>query len=90
MASDEDSWPGPLFALTEAWIKLWQQAASLPDGDLAAAALLDARQLQNLWLTGLSATADRYMRSPAFLELIGQTSRAMAASANLSSPFRVR
>ena len=53
-------------------------------------ALWDPRSLRQRWLAEMSNAMDRYMRSPAFLELIRFNLETMSRSAGLVFPFHRR
>jgi hypothetical protein len=70
--------PDPPAALTEPWLELWAHGAAMSRATQAAAALLyDTRDWRSLWLRYMSRGMDLYLRSPAFLELMGSSLRAM-------------
>jgi hypothetical protein len=48
--------------------------------------LFDLRSRRDRWLTDLSLTADRYLRSPAFLELMKFNLRAMSLPLRFVTP----
>ena len=62
--------PPPLVDLTERWLEVWRDAGAWGCGLLAVGLFRDLRQMRQSWLIDLTRTTDRYLRSPAFLELV--------------------
>ena len=61
----------PLAALGAAWLEWWGHAAALQRGGFEWLALsCHPRRLRERWLADWTETLDRYMRSPAFLEVM--------------------
>ena len=76
---------GPLAGAADAWLAPWRHAAAIGRGAATAAALFwDPRPLQNLWLAELGRTTDRYLRSPAFLDLVQHHLAAMTRMTRLA------
>jgi hypothetical protein len=91
MPHTADSNPHPALAFTQHWLRMWEHTAALAGGSLEGVArFCDPRQLRNLWLAELGRATDRYLRSPAFLQLMQYNLRALTDVARLSSPFRFR
>jgi hypothetical protein len=68
-------------ALVGSWLELWAHGAAVGRGTFAAAAILcDTRAWRDLWLGHLSRSTDLYLRSPAFMELMGSSLKAMNKS----------
>jgi len=91
MPSGEERTPHPLIALTAQMMETWHWAAT--KGMESAAANLfsyDPRQLRTRWLTDLSRTADEYMRSPLFLQLMQHGLGTITRAAHLFSPLPPR
>jgi hypothetical protein len=63
--------PHPLALFTAAQLELWRAA----------------RQWRSLWVTESSQALERFMRSPAFLELMGRGLSTMTRWAPFRSPF---
>jgi hypothetical protein len=86
----------PLAAMGRQWLELWQRAGVFGRGGLDAAAAFyepwrfDPRRLRTLWLTELTHAMDRYMRSPAFLQLMQYNLSALAGSPYLGTPLSRR
>jgi hypothetical protein len=60
------------------WLVWERQAASVSWGGMAAAALLwDYKRLRHFWLTELSRSVERYVRSPVFIETMGANLRVL-------------
>jgi hypothetical protein len=66
--------PGPgltdASALAQQWLDVWREAGACSWGLMALALFHDVRQTRRAWLADLTRTADSYLRSPAFLELV--------------------
>jgi hypothetical protein len=86
------SHPNPLDALTQQcqqwqqWIDMWSQAGALACASFTGVAFVEqSKQLRSWWLATLTQAMDRYLRSPAFLELMRWNAGAMARP-SLTSP----
>ena len=62
--------PNPLATSSERWLEVWREAGALGYGLLAVGLYRNLRQMRQSWLIDLTRTTDRYLRSPAFLELV--------------------
>jgi|SwirhirootsSR3_FD_contig_51_4487461_length_444_multi_2_in_0_out_0_1 hypothetical protein len=62
--------PLPLTDLTERWLEVCRDGGAWGYGLLAVGLFRDLRQMRQTWLADLTRTTDRYLRSPAFLELV--------------------
>jgi hypothetical protein len=61
------------------WLALSRQTVAWGQAALESAALvLDPRPLRTAWVKSLSQAMDGYLRSPLFLEMMGQALRIMA------------
>ncbi len=79
----------PLRTLGEQWLQGWQYASALNRGALEWMTLsCDPQQLWRRWLATTSQTVDRYMRSPAFLELMHYHLDALTKSTQIKFPGR--
>jgi hypothetical protein len=71
-----------------AWLAPWRHAAALGRGAATAMALFwDPRHLQELWLAELGRSTDRYLRSPAFLDLMQHHLATTTQLARFGFPF---
>ena len=76
-------------ALADAWLTWWRYTAAWTWGGVASfARLSDTRSLRAFWSAQMTRTAERWMRSPEFLELMATGMRAMANVARLESQLR--
>ena len=57
-------------ALAQQWLEVWREAGACGYGLMALAFLRDAQDVRRALLADLTRTADSYLRSPAFLELV--------------------
>jgi hypothetical protein len=57
-------------AFADPWLKVWREAGAWNYGLMTVAVLVGARQMRKSWLADLTRTADSFLRSPAFLELV--------------------
>jgi len=83
--------PTQLTALTQQWLESWQHAGALASGSLSAATIAcDSRRLWKFWFTDTAQSMDRYMRSPAFLDLMICNLKAMTRAAAFLPMFGIR
>ena len=93
MSSPQQSTPAlaPAAALTREWLDLWRHAAALGQGSVeGVAAFWDFRRLRTLWFAELGRATDRYLKSPAFVELMRVQLGTMIRSTHLGAPFPLR
>jgi hypothetical protein len=77
--------PLPLTALTERWLEVWRDGGAWGYGLLTVGLYRDLRQMRQTWLADLTRTTDRYLRSPAFLELVRLGLRAAPMKSSAST-----
>jgi len=86
-----DAEPDPFQLFAEPWRAWWSYTGACGRAGLEWMALWsDPAPLRSRWLAGVSQMLDRYVRSPAFLELTRHNLRALTALARLKSPIRPR
>jgi hypothetical protein len=72
--------------LADPWGEAWRLGAAMTwAGFQTATRLCDVRPWRTFWVTQLTQAADRYARSPEFLEFLAHNLRAMAGLARLNS-----
>jgi hypothetical protein len=84
MPLGEESSSNPFFALSAQWLETWQRACALNRANLEAMTLFWDPQLRSRWLAELSQALDGYMRSPAFLEWMQYSLKALTAPLSLT------